>query len=97
MKTAILLLVAILLNVGTGFPQCCYFHETYDYDIKHDHATSIIETSNGGFLSVGNAEIVANNEEGTYSLRTDNCGSIKWQSFHILSPAKGGGEAMDNY
>jgi PKD repeat protein len=89
MKKMILLLVAIVLNVGTAFPQC-YYYNTHDFIKKYDAGTSLIQTNNNGFISVGSSDPPNSFGEVTYTLRIDKCGGQSQKFYSTLSANNGG-------
>jgi len=92
MKKMILFIVAIVLNVGTAFPQC-YFHETYDYTGRHDGGFSITQTRNNSLVVAGSSDEPTGIGDGAYAVKVDDGGNVLWKSFNVLSSG-GGGEAI---
>jgi len=96
MKKMILFIVAIVLNVGTAFPQC-YFHETYDYTGRHDGGFSITQTRNNSLVVAGSSDEPTGIGDGAYAVKVDDGGNVLWKSFNVLSSGGGRGGYLENF
>ena len=88
MAPRFILIVLLFSSVGNAYSQC-YFYNSYDYIQEDDDATSIMQTANGQFMSVGSSDVLGGGD-GVYGVRIDDCGNVLWKSFDVLSPGSGG-------
>lgn len=65
------------------------FHKVYDYSNYYDYGISVIQTSENGYISVGNSGYSI---DGTYIVKTDEKGDTLWEKFYDLSTIPAGGD-----
>ncbi|MFH2143800.1 MAG: hypothetical protein ABIJ97_15355, partial [Bacteroidota bacterium] len=70
-----ILLLALIMNINDSEGQCV-FHKLYGMGNNYyDGGFSVVQTYDGGYISVG---VSFENYDGTYIVRTDECGDTLW-------------------
>ncbi|MFH1320619.1 MAG: hypothetical protein ABII90_08200, partial [Bacteroidota bacterium] len=82
--------IFVFLNLFEVNAQCT-FHRLYTYnDTIYDFGNTVIQTLDGGFISVGNTNTVFSPIfEGIFIVKTDKCGDTLWQRAYDFSPLGG--------
>ncbi|MHC4271539.1 MAG: hypothetical protein ACYST2_04420, partial [Planctomycetota bacterium] len=77
----IILFVMLSFLVGSALAQApaMQWHYAYNGSEEESHPHYVIETSDGGFLMVGETGFIDNNSAKIYVVKTNSSGGLLWQ------------------
>jgi len=82
LKIIQIICIAIFSIVSYNAKSQYVFHRLYNYNNFYDFGQSVIQTSDNGYITVGNSLY---NFDGTYIIKTDEKGDTLWSKFYDFS------------